>query len=109
MKILQQQENIQLQLYGSVEQAVLPPGVTLCVPQSVANGSVSGETVTENIGVQYASCLPPEGMEFDEINIVSFLGFPPYNQTDEISTSAYLGLPSPNQTDEITVSYSVTA
>ena len=107
LKILQQQENIQLQLYGSVEQAVLPPGVTLCVPQSVTSGSVSGETVTENISVQYASCLPPEGLEFDEINIVSFLGFPPYNQTDEISTNAYLGLPSPNQTDEIAVSYSV--
>ena len=108
MKILQQQENIQLQLYGSVEQAVLPPGVTLCVPQSIASGSISGETVTENIGVQYASCLPPEGLEFDEINAISFLGLPPANQTDEISTNTYLGLPPVNQTDEIVVTYSVT-
>jgi len=87
LKILQQQENIQLQLYGSVEQAVLPPGVTLCSPQSVANGSISGETVTENIGVQYASCLPPEGLEFDEINMIPFLGLPPTNHTDEIVVS----------------------
>ena len=92
-----------------MEQAVLPPGVTLCVPQSVASGSISGETVTENIGVQYASCLPPEGMEFDEINMVPYIGFPPINQTDEISTNAYLGFPPINQTDEIAVTYSVTA
>ena len=90
-----------------MEQAVLPPGVTLCAPQSVANGSISGETVTENIGVQYASCLPPEGLEFDEINMVPFLGFPPINQTNEISTNTYIGLPPVNQADEIAVSYSV--
>jgi len=108
LKILQQQENIQLQLYGSVEQAVLPPGVTLCVPQSATSGSVSGETVTENIGVQYASCLPPEELEFDEIDAIPLLGLPPVNQTDEISTNTYLGLPPVNQTDEIVVTYSVT-
>jgi len=84
-----------------VEQAVLPPGVTICSPQPVVSGSISGETVTENIGVQYASCLPPEGMEFDEINATPFLGLPPVNQTDEISTDTYLGLPPVNQTDEI--------
>ena len=79
-----------------------------CSPQSVASGSISGETVTENIGVQYTSCLPPEELEFDEINVISFLGVPPVNQTDEISINTYLGLPPVNQTDEITVSYSVT-
>ena len=87
IKVLQQQDNIQPQLYGAVEQALLPPGVTLCVPQSIASGNVSGETVTENINVQYASCLPPEGLNFDEINMTPYVGFPPINQTDEITVS----------------------
>ncbi len=92
IQVLQQQDNVQPQLYGAVEQALLPPGVTLCVPQSVTSGSISGETVTESIAVQYASCLPPEGLNFDEINMTAFIGFPSINQTVEITVSYSLSV-----------------